>query len=65
MIYKFESNGDYLEATISNYQKTNLILTIHSKESYQRIALNKEQLYDLIGALHSIQAKIKNGGKNV
>jgi len=61
MIYKFyqETDDICLEVSQSNYTGTKVILNIQGHNEVQ-IALNKDQLYDLIGALHSLQTKIKN-----
>lgn len=59
MIYKFhEENSEInLEVCQSNYVGTKVILKIEDV-GFQQIALTKNQLYDLIGALHSLQNKI-------
>lgn len=71
MIYKFEttdSNGsadNYLE--VQQYESA-LLLTVtnpyDSPDNALEIHLNKSQLYDLIGALHSLQTKMKGDGNN-
>ena len=71
MIYKFinRETGNYLEVEQDggNY----VLLSINEyvddgSEGYKEIELhlNTTQLYDLIGALHSLQTKIKKGGSN-
>ena len=67
MTYKFENadNGNVLEANLTPDKKNYTTLRISNentldKFNYFSFDLNKEQLYDLIGALHSIQSKIKN-----
>ena len=65
MIYKFKhENGDTLEiesgtdgALITVTGFTERAALVHTKLSYE---LDLKNLYDLIGALHSIQTKIKN-----
>ena len=60
MVYKFEQENDkqkILEVSQSNYNGTNVIIKIQSMD-FEQIALNKKQLYDLIGALHSLQSRI-------
>jgi len=60
MVYKFEEEHDpqkSLEVSQSNYTGRNVILKIESMD-FQQITLNREQLYNLIGALHSLQTKI-------
>ena len=60
MVYKFEEENDpqnSLEVSQSNYKGTKVILKIENM-CFQQISLNKEQLYNLIGALHSLQSKI-------
>lgn len=60
MIYKFISDdGTYLEVYQSNHTDKNVILELEG-DCHQHISLNSERLYDLIGALHSLQSKIKN-----
>ncbi len=59
MIYKFYQENDdvNLELSQSDYTGKNAILKILGHFTEQ-ICLNKHQLYDLIGALHSLQTKI-------
>ncbi len=59
MIYKFyqEGNDTNLEVSQSDYTGSKIILKIQG-HSEEHISLNKNQLYDLIGALHSLQTKI-------
>jgi hypothetical protein len=60
MVYKFEEEHDpqnSLEVSQTNYRGTNVLLKIENM-GFQQIVLNKEQLYNLIGALHSLQSKI-------
>lgn len=64
MIYKFETekeNGTVFMELKRNENET--VITLNSDKSAigLEIYLSKEKLYDLIGALHSIQAKIKVG----
>jgi len=63
MIYRFETRVDNLE--IRSRQK-DVELTILSIENDTTLSalLDQDQLYDLIGVLHSIQAKMKGGNKN-
>jgi len=62
MIYKFEtdrSNGSVC-MEIKKIEK-NVVITLDSNKTDLgiEIELSKEKLYDLIGALHSIQSKMK------
>lgn len=64
MIYKFETekeNGTVFMELKRNENET--VITLNSDKSAigLEIYLSKEKLYDLIGALHSIQSKIKVG----
>jgi hypothetical protein len=63
MIYRIETRVDNLE--ITSIEK-DVLFTISSSENESTLAalLNKDQLYDLIGVLHSLQAKMKGGVKN-
>ena len=66
MIYKFEELEDKNETLEVSGSLTAVFLEIVSGGETNTIALDKDQLYDLIGALHSIQSKLKeiqNGGK--
>tara|TARA_R110000751_G_scaffold37795_1_gene91278 strand:+ start:1890 stop:2096 length:207 start_codon:yes stop_codon:yes gene_type:complete len=67
MTYKFEDsdNGNVLETNLNPDRKNYTTLSVSNENtldeySYFSFDLNKEQLYDLIGALHSIQSKMKN-----
>tara|TARA_R110000772_G_scaffold29709_1_gene74115 strand:- start:98 stop:307 length:210 start_codon:yes stop_codon:yes gene_type:complete len=68
MIYKFKDGENTLEVFQGNargYCNTNTTINLTIESSFQKgssetIVLEKEMLYDLIGALHSIQTKIKN-----
>ena len=68
MIYKFESGENTLEVfqgNVRGYSNTDTF-TLIVENAYGNgtrthdIVLDKEALYNLIGALHSIQTKIKN-----
>ena len=67
MIYKFKSkeefNGEhgYLELSKEN-DKLLLSVNVNGKETL--LTLNKETLYNVIGAMHSIQTNIKKEGQN-
>ena len=63
MIYKFEKEQAVLEVKQSNYSQ-HVFLSIEENECQEKICLDVDQLYNLIGALHSIQTKIKKGGQN-
>jgi len=66
MIYTFKDSSKKLEVSQSDYTGSKVVLNIENQNGgSQNYALNKNQLYDLIGALHSIQTKIKKGGSNV
>tara|TARA_R110000744_G_scaffold179072_1_gene298056 strand:- start:144 stop:350 length:207 start_codon:yes stop_codon:yes gene_type:complete len=67
MIYKFESGENTLEVFQGNergYSNTDTFTLIvedgYGNGNQTEINLDKEALYNLIGALHSIQTKIKN-----
>ena len=67
MIYKFETEKE--NGTVFMELKRNeneIIISLDSNKSSisLEIYLSKEKLYDLIGALHSIQAKMKGGYAN-
>lgn len=70
MIYKFESNtGEVMEVKQDCEFRDRVVLSIDNQNTvyeyeYQEIHINKDQLYDLIGALHSLQAKVKKEGDN-
>lgn len=71
MIYKFQDGctGNVLEVEQHPDAKHLVTLCIDNNETeesynYLSLDLNEEELYDLIGALHSIQAKIKKEVKN-
>ena len=60
MVYKFEQENETqksLEVSQSDYRGCNVVLKIESMD-FEQIVLNKQQLYDLIGALHALQSKI-------
>jgi len=63
MIYKFESKGSSskeLEVE-QNDGKTAVVRIINNESGeYSSFQLDSVQVYNLIGALHSIQTKIKN-----
>jgi hypothetical protein len=63
MIYKFESKGNSskeLEVE-QNDGKTAVVRIINNDfGEYSSFQLDSVQVYNLIGALHSIQTKIKN-----
>jgi len=66
MIYKFETEKNGSDVVMELKRIEDLVLIsigsdIHSTEI--EIKLSKEKLYDLIGALHSIQGRMK-GGQN-
>lgn len=61
MIYKFKSDETTLEVEILNSNK--MLLTIH-QDIESIIVIDNSQLYDLIGALHSLQAKMKKEANN-
>lgn len=57
MIYKFINGiGDELEVTIED---GSAILSITQDNERLKMILEQDDLYDLIGALHSIQTKVK------
>lgn len=62
MIYKFTNEQDMsLEVTRSNDMGSKVILTIQG-DGQQEFSLDSDSLYQLIGALHSLQTLIKKGG---
>tara|TARA_R110000796_G_scaffold141454_1_gene257886 strand:- start:344 stop:556 length:213 start_codon:yes stop_codon:yes gene_type:complete len=69
MIYKFKKGEQILEVFQGNtlgYSTKKDTINLIIEDVYgngtrtHNIVLEKEMLYDLIGALHSIQTKIKN-----
>jgi hypothetical protein len=71
MIYKFEdgSTGNIIEVQRHEVAKGLVAISINNENTtdpYNGLSLDLsiEQLYDLIGALHSLQTKIKKGGQN-
>ena len=67
MIYKFETEKE--NGTVFMELKRNekeIVISLNSDKSAigLEIYLSKEKLYDLIGALHSIQSKLKGGKQN-
>ena len=68
MIYKFETTPINLEVSqYGDYSKSKVCLKLYdfcTPEDETEIILNQEQLYNLIGALHSLQTKIKKGDSN-
>jgi len=63
MIYKFieEAGEKTLEVHLSNYTGNKVVLVIESN-GIQHIALDKDSVYDLIGALHTLKSKINSNG---
>jgi hypothetical protein len=64
MIYKFETEKENGTVFMELKRIENEIaISLNSENSAVglEIYLSKEKLYDLIGALHSIQAKMKGG----
>lgn len=67
MVYKFY--GDNTDLELEQNNGTSVTITLSEKGELNRgvsIELNQNELYDLIGSLHSIQTKIKSwkGGNN-
>lgn len=66
MVYKFHGMNSDLEVQENSY--TTISLSLIEKDGIElNIELNNNQLYDLIGALHSIKGKLdkyKKEGKN-
>lgn len=69
MIYKFKDGENTLEVFQGNargYSNEKDAATLMIENAYgdstltHTIVLDREMLYDLIGALHSVQTKIKN-----
>jgi len=54
MKYRFENNGVVLEV----YHDDSLVLDVSSSSSEIYLSLDRDDLYDLIGALHVIQSKL-------
>lgn len=65
MIYKFidGNTGNVLEV-LQDGEDNILVSTIQLGGDSIELHLNPTQLYNLIGALHSLQTKIKKGGSN-
>lgn len=63
MIYKFV---DALDSSIEIYQSDAKEVTIDlsTADKSLHFYLDMDDLYNLIGCLHSMQKKIKEGGKN-
>ena len=64
MIYKFETekeNGTVFMELKRNENEIVISLDSNKVDAGLEIRLSKEKLYDLIGALHSIQTKMKGG----
>ena len=64
MIYKFETekeNGTVFMELKRNENEIVISLDSNKVDAGLEIHLSKEKLYDLIGALHSIQTKMKGG----
>lgn len=58
MIYKFINGiSDTLEVT--QHGKTIQLIVADEDLNFKEIVLDETELYDLIGALHSIQTKMK------
>ena len=59
MIYKFNSeDGEKnLEVFLADYQKSKVVLSIKGN-GIQYISLDKNNIYDLIGALHTLKSKM-------
>lgn len=67
MIYKFRTNFKNSDVVMEVEKEGNEVsITLNSDLSENSIcmSLTKERLYDLIGALHSIQSKMKGGNTN-
>lgn len=64
MIYKFETekeNGTVFMELKRNENEIVISLDSNKVDAGLEIHLSKDKLYDLIGALHSIQTKMKGG----
>jgi CRISPR/Cas system-associated exonuclease Cas4 (RecB family) len=64
MIYKFETEKKESDVIMELQRIENEISIIIGSDNHSvgiEIKLSKEKLYDLIGALHSIQGKMKGG----
>ena len=67
MIYKFETdaiNGSVYMELLKQNDKILIKLDSVNSDTSLGIYLSEEKLYDLIGALHSIQYKLKSNIKN-
>lgn len=69
MIYKFNSTGrnqltEYGESLHIQITSGGVGIDIMQDKKSSNIILDDEQLYDLIGALHSIKTKRQKGGQN-
>jgi len=64
MVYKFKTQDENNSLEISKLND-NLIIELISRGNVDRvIELNKDSLYDFIGALHSIKGKIEKEAIN-
>ena len=66
MKYQFDDLENQKNLSIEQNHFETIGITIVNEATYERsyITLNQDQIYDLIGCLHSLQAKIKKGGNN-
>lgn len=64
MIYKFDSNENFLEVKQTDRNEINISIVDYNYKHSFDVYLDSEQLYDLIGCLHSLKAKLDKGGNN-
>ena len=60
MIYKFQDEKNLNNLEVSVFNKKQALITVKDSDTSGLIfALDSDQLYNLIGALHSVQTNIK------
>ena len=67
MVYKFRTsfkNSDVVMEVEKEGNEVSITLDSELHNTSMCISLSKEKLYDLIGALHSIQGRMKGGKTN-
>ena len=60
MIYKFNTDDKSLEIEQTYSNEITITIKNLNNDLQESIVLIPSQIYDLIGALHSVQTKIKN-----
>lgn len=64
MTYKFNGENQVLEVEENSFKTAAIRIVDNEKGTYVSFEMNTNQIYDLIGALHSIQSKIKKYKKD-